>query len=332
MDFPSIRWGLCCQFIDAPIKFRTATHRYVSSLKKRDGRAYLTQIARDNAAALGLAVEECSRLGIGAFRVNSAILPLSTHPVSGYRLEEIDPQGIARDGFLRAGRRARELDIRLSFHPDQFVVLSSERADVVAFGQREIEYQNGVAELIGADTIVVHGGSGAGGPAAALERLARGIDGLSDSARSRLALENDDSRFSPELLLPVCRKLGLPLVYDVHHHRCLPDGLSISEATQRMRESWGNREPFAHLSSPRDGWQARDRKPHADFIDPADVPVEWTGRMTVDVEAKQKDRAIGALMAGLAVNAPESSGLTRSHRAPQAAARSSAPRRSRTTR
>ena len=302
MEFSSIRWGLCCQFLDAPIKFRTATHRYISSLKKREGRAYLARIARDNAEALVQAVEECHRLGIGAFRVNSAILPLSTHPLSGYRLEEIDSQGTAREGFISAGERARELDIRLSFHPDQFVVLNSERREVVAFGQREIEYQNGVAELIGADTIVVHGGSGAGGPAAALERLARGIDGLSDSARSRLALENDDCRFTPAMLMPVCGALGLPLVYDVHHHRCLPDGLSVAEATHLMMKSWGDREPYAHLSSPRDGWQARDRKPHAGFIQQEDVPEEWSGlQMTVDIEAKEKERAIGSLMETLAV-------------------------------
>ena len=326
MNFSAIRWGLCCQFLDAPIKFRTATHRYVSSLKKREGRAYLARIARDNAEALAQAVKECHRLGVGAFRVNSAILPLSTHPVSGYRLEEIDPQGSARHGFLAAGSLARELGIRLSFHPDQFVVLNSERPDVIASGQQEIEYQNGVAELIGADTIVVHGGSGAGGPAAALERLVRGIDGLSASARSRVALENDDCRFTPEMLLPVCRKLGLPLVYDVHHHRCLPDGSSAGEATAMMMETWGDREPYAHLSSPRDGWAARDRKPHADFIDPADVPDEWKDlRLTVDVEAKQKNRAITALMESLA-------GAARSQSAPSPAAPPSFPRRSRTIR
>ena len=27
-----IRWGLCCQFLDAPIRFRQATHRYVATV------------------------------------------------------------------------------------------------------------------------------------------------------------------------------------------------------------------------------------------------------------------------------------------------------------
>ena len=53
-----IRWGLCCQFIDAPIKFRTATHRYVSGLSAAERREYLSAIALANAEALGAAVEQ----------------------------------------------------------------------------------------------------------------------------------------------------------------------------------------------------------------------------------------------------------------------------------
>ncbi len=55
------------------------------------------------------------------------------------------------------------LDIRLSFHPDQFVVLNSERPAVVASAVGELEMQASVAELLGADTIMLHGGSPAGG-------------------------------------------------------------------------------------------------------------------------------------------------------------------------
>ena len=79
-----IRWGLCCQFLDAPIKFRTATHRYVATLSRAARRDYLTAIAANNAAAIADSARHCRSLGIGAFRINSQILPLGTHPVSGY--------------------------------------------------------------------------------------------------------------------------------------------------------------------------------------------------------------------------------------------------------
>jgi UV DNA damage endonuclease len=292
-----LRLGLCCQFLDAPIRFRTATHRYVATLTRAGRRAYLAAIAAENAAALGAAVERCAALGIGAFRINSQILPLCTHPASGYSLESLDRKGEIRAAFARAGALARERNVRLSFHPDQFVVLNSERENVVASSVAELEYQAAVAELVGADTIVFHGGSMAGGREAALARLQRGIQRLSQRARSRAALENDDRLYTPADLLPVCRGLGVPLVYDVHHHRCRPDGLSVEEATGLAAETWGKREPYAHISSTRDGWKAANPRPHADFVSPSDWPEVWTGkRMTVDVEAKEKERAVVKLM------------------------------------
>ena len=296
-----IRLGLCCQFLDAPIRFRSATHRYVGGLDAVDRLAYLTRIAADNAAALDAAVERCAALGIGAFRITSQILPLGTHPVSGYSLAALDPTGAIADAYRAAGARARDLGIRLSFHPDQFVVLNSEREQVVASSVGELEFQAAVAELIGVDTLVLHGGGTAGGMTAALERLERGIEQLSDRARSRLALENDDRQFAPADLLPLANRLGIPVIYDVHHHRCRTDGLTVAEATGAAAATWGGREPWFHISSPRDGWDAANPRPHADLIDPADFPVEWLGlRVTVDVEAKAKERAVLALQAALA--------------------------------
>jgi UV DNA damage endonuclease len=296
----ALRFGLCCQFLDQPVRFRTATHRYVSGLSRGAGRRYLGGIARDNADALVKAVETCHALGIGAFRINSQFLPLCTHPRSGYTLREIDSAGEIR-GRLEAARvTAAHLDVRLSFHPDQFVVLNSESGDVVASSIRELDAQAELAEAVGADTIVLHAGSLKGGVSAALARLERGVRRLGDSARARLALENDDRLFTPSDLLPLCTRLGLPLVYDVHHHRCHPDGLSVEEATNRAAATWREREPWVHLSSPRDGWKAANPRPHADRINPADFPDPWRGRaMTLDVEAKDKERAVLALKRAL---------------------------------
>jgi UV DNA damage endonuclease len=256
-------------------------------------------------------VERCAELGIGAFRINSQILPLGTHPVSGYTLEKLDPRGEIRAAFERARELARARDIRLSFHPDQFVVLNSEREEVVRSSAEELEFQAALAELVGADTVVFHGGSAAGGVPAALDRLERGLDRLSERARRVVALENDDGRFTTSDLLPVCRRSGLPLVYDAHHHRCHGDGLSVEEATDLAAATWGAREPWAHISSPREGWSGGDPRPHADYIAVTDFPRSWLGRrMTVDVEAKQKERAVLALMQAL----DPAAGLTTSAR------------------
>ena len=297
------RLGLCCQFMDAPIRFRQATHKYISSLEPAHGRAYLVGILRDNADALVTAVQHCSDIGIRAFRINSQILPLATHPVSGYRLSDIDDHGDIRTRFQAAKILAAELDIRLSFHPDQFVVLNSERGHVVEASVEEMRVQGEVAVMVGADVLTLHAGSAAGGIAASLERLERGIDALSPDARVRLALENDDRRFTPASLLPLCERLAVPLVYDVHHHRCNPDTLTIAEATELAASTWRDREPHFHISSPREGWGDGDTRPHADYVMPDDFPDAWRGqRMTIDVEAKAKERAVLALREALSRN------------------------------
>jgi UV DNA damage endonuclease len=292
---PRIRFGLCCQFLDAPIRFRTATHRYVATLEPAARREYLRAIARDNAQALLDAVDRCAELGIGAFRINSQILPLTTHPVTGYRLGDIDDDGSILGAFTAAGERALAASVRLSFHPDQFVVLNSEQERVVLASLAEMEAQGEIASVVGADVLTLHGGGVAGGTAAALARLERGIERLGAKSRARLALENDDRCFAPEALLPLCEKLGVPLVYDVHHHRCLPDAMDVETASSRAAATWRGREPYFHVSSPRDGWDGPCR-PHADYVEPRDFPDAWRSMtLTVDVEAKAKERAVLAL-------------------------------------
>ena len=94
------------------------------------------------------------------------------------------------------------------------------------------------------------------------------------------------------------------MVYDVHHHRCNPDEYSVEEATALAMATWHNlgREPYFHISSPKNGWLKGPPKPHADYIDPADFPPCWKGHaITVDVEAKAKELAVFRLMKDLGI-------------------------------
>ncbi|MDQ3367850.1 MAG: UV DNA damage repair endonuclease UvsE [Myxococcota bacterium] len=291
-----VRLGLCCTFRDEPIKFRTTTVKYVSGLDRDTRPGFLNELALHNARALDAAIAWCAANGIGAFRVNSGLLPVITHPEVGWRLD--GPEGAGVSALLRAaGERARAAQIRLSFHPDQFVVPGSMHPAVVASSLAELEYQAEVAELIGAEQLTIHGGGAQGGKPASLARLAAGLVRLSPRARRRVVLENDDRTYTVEDLLPVCRELGIPLIYDVHHHRCNPDALSVEDATRLASATWGEREPWMHLSSPIDGWQGGDPRPHADYIKPADFPASWLGqRITIDIEAKAKEHAVLRLL------------------------------------
>lgn len=295
-----IRFGLCCLFIREPVTFRTTTAARLLTLSLPERLPFLSSLCLHNARSLVNAILSCDRLGIGAFRVMSPLFPRMTHPLAGYRLDDL-PDATAITGLLAAARdEARSRGIRLSLHPDQFVVLSSPRSDVVASSLRELEYHGWLASLIGAGTINVHAGGTYGDRGESLRRLAVRIRELPDPVRSRLSLENDDTSHRPSDLLPLCTTLRIPLVYDVHHHRCNPDGLSVEEVTNEAARTWIPRgeEPYAHISSPRNGWGGGNPRPHADFVRWDDFPECWLDRhMTIDVEAKCKEEAVLSLMA-----------------------------------
>lgn len=295
-----MRFGLCCLFVEEPVTFRTTTAKVLSGMSRPAALAKVSDICLHNAGNLLQAVSTCHRLGIGAFRISSPLFPRMTHPEVGYQLEDL-PRAEAITAHMTAtGTFAREHDIRLSFHPDQFVVLSSPHEHVLANSVRELEYHAFLADLVGADIINIHAGGAYGDKAAALQRLAAAYANLPENVASRLTLENDDVTYTVDDLLPLCRRLHIPLVYDVHHHRCNPDGLSVEQATEMAASTWHGREPWCHISSPREGWEGKP-KPHADYIDPADMPVCWHDRtMTVDVEAKAKEQAVLRLMRDLA--------------------------------
>ncbi|MEI8315311.1 MAG: UV DNA damage repair endonuclease UvsE [Verrucomicrobiota bacterium] len=296
----NLRLGLCCLFAREPIKFRTTTATAMLRLAKCERLARLAELSLANATALLDTLRYCATHGIGAFRVNSQVLPIKTHPTAGYAVEELPGHRAIVARYRECGAFARAHGLRLSFHPDQFVVLNSPNPLTLKNSLAELDYQSTVAEWIDADTINIHGGGAYGDKPAALRALCQTIERLPARVRARLTLENDDKIYTPRDLLPVCTALGVPLVYDVHHHRCCPDGSTMAATTAAARQTWARREPLFHISSPLDGWAGPRPQRHHDYINAADFPKAWIGwPLTVEVEAKAKELAVAKLRADL---------------------------------
>lgn len=294
-----MRFGLCCIFHKEPIKFRRTTAAYLKRQGQEYARKYLAEIALANANALKAALVYCRDNGIGAFRINSQILPLKTHPEVGYAMTELPAHLKIIAAFKACGQFSRRHGIRTSFHPDQFIVLSSPDKAVVDRSIADLAYQAEVAGWVNADVITIHGGGVYGDKAAALGRLEAVLRELPPAIKKRLTLENDDRSYTPYDLLPLCERMEVPFVYDVHHHRCLPDGLSEAEVTRRALSTW-NREPMFHVSSPINGWEGANPNRHHDYLDHSDLPAPWLELgITVDIEAKAKEVAIAKLISDL---------------------------------
>jgi len=287
-------------FLEQPITFRNTTVKAISALSRHAALAKLSGLCMANADALLASLQFCASMEIGCFRINSQILPVRTHAECGYGMSDLPEGDEIVQRFRQCGAFARTHNIRTCFHPDQFVVLNSPRPDVVDRSIAELEYQAEVAEWVGADVVNIHGGGAYNDKAAALSQFGRALARLSDRARSRLTVENDDTTYTPYDLLPLCRSEGISLVYDVHHHRCNPDQLSVEEATEQSCATW-NREPMFHISSPIEGWSGPKPGRHHDFIDIEDFPDCWRDlSLTVEVEAKAKEVAVLKLLKQLA--------------------------------
>lgn len=295
-----IRLGLCCIFQEQPIKFRNTTVKSISGMSRDAGLKKLSGLCLANADALLESLQYCAEQGIGCFRINSQILPVKTHETCGYAMDELPDGDEIVKRFQACGEFAKKNNVRTCFHPDQFVVLNSPKEEVVERSLLELEYQSEVAEWVGADVVNIHGGGAYGDKSAALDRFAETLSRLSKRARSRLTVENDDVTYTPADLLPLCRATGVPLIYDVHHHRCNADNLSVEEATEQAIATW-DREPMFHLSSPLEGWKGPKPQRHHDFINITDFPDCWRDlNLTVEVEAKAKEVAVLKLMKQLA--------------------------------
>ncbi len=269
---------------------------------------------RHSIEALHGVFDYLAREEIGMYRMTASLAPYATHPELPQFHRQLDE---ARGELEALGARARELDLRLSTHPGQYVVLNSEDEGVRDGAVRDLELQAELLDAMGLGpeaVVVLHVGGAAGGHDAAIDRFLAGFDQLSERARERLVIENDDRTFGLNDVLELHRRTGARVVWDILHHHCNdPDGIPDREALQLALGTWPDDvTPKIHYSTPKTALEERARRvgrrverswvlpqlrAHADVIDP--IAFEHFARETaaglafdVMLEAKAKDLAL----------------------------------------
>lgn len=253
-------------------------------------------------------------IDVRMYRMTSNLVPYGTHPDLPQFHGQVEE---CAEELTVLGKRAAALDLRLSSHPGQYVVLNSDREEVREAAVRELEMQAALLDAmsLGPEAVVVlHVGGAVGGTEAAFERFLAGFELLGERARERLVLENDDVSFGLGDVLRLAAKTGSRVVWDALHHRCLdPEGIPPQEALALALATWPPEQtPKIHYSSPRTAVEERRQKvgrrverrivlpplrAHADLIDPIGFEQflrEAGGAHEFDVmlEAKAKDLAL----------------------------------------
>lgn len=229
------------------------------------------------------------------YRITSQLVPLATHPQVG----NWDYRKIFKKDFEKIGKFIKEHNMRVDTHPDQFNVVNSIKDEVVENTKKNLWFHVNLFEDLNytEGKMVLHIGSSQGGKEEAAKRFIDNFRSFPKEISSRLILENDDKTFTAKEVLRICKEIQVPMVLDVHHHKCNNDGESLESMIKEIFNTWDDQAfpPKIHFSSPREG--EFDRK-HSDYINPYQFIefIELCRPLNIDfdvmLEAKQKDLAL----------------------------------------
>ncbi|MBE7217743.1 MAG: UV DNA damage repair endonuclease UvsE [Caulobacteraceae bacterium] len=190
---------------------------------------------------------------IDMYRMSSDIAPYATHPdmPQFHRMVE------ESDAELKAfGAKARAQDLRLSFHPSQYVVINGPDPKLTAKSVWDLSSQAEMLDRmeLGPEAVmVIHVGGVYDDRELSRERWVRTWETLPEHVQRRMVLENDDIRFDAYDVLWIHERTGVKCVFDYQHHWCLNlHGLDMTETLRRFLKTWPERvRPKLHFSSPR---------------------------------------------------------------------------------
>ena len=232
---------------------------------------------------------------IYVYRMSSDSFPWMTE----YRFEDLSSYAAVQHWMKKIGDYIREKGIRVSYHPGPFNVLASENPSVVEKTIDELNKHAELMDLMELDRtryypINIHINTTKPTREEAAQRFVDNFARLSESCKSRLTLENDDSpnQYSVKILHEnVYLKTGIPIVFDQHHFNYGPQDQTMEEALRLACSTWNDIKPLTHMSSPKTLEDTSGKNTaHADYIY---EEIKTFGlEFDTEIEAKAKDLAV----------------------------------------
>lgn len=174
--------------------------------------------------------------GLSFFRMGSGIVPFGSHEINTFPW-----QSHFKAEFKALGDYIKASNLRVSFHPDQFVVLNSPDPGIVQRSIAELVYQGSMFDLMELDStakLQIHVGGLYGDRDLAINRFAAVHATLPEAVKVRLVVENDDRLFSLRDCLRLHELTGVPILFDNFHHECLNHGESMTDALHQAAATW----------------------------------------------------------------------------------------------
>tara|TARA_R100001244_G_scaffold25113_4_gene25623 strand:- start:77936 stop:78859 length:924 start_codon:yes stop_codon:yes gene_type:complete len=233
--------------------------------------------------------------GVRSLRISSSMFPLFD------KVDKELAENKETDLLLaEIGSMALINGVRITTHPAQFTVISSDNPKVVDNSIRELEYHAWMFDKMGLPqtphySINIHGGK-----RDRKTQLISGIERLNDSTRLRLTLENCEFAYSVKDLALVAKDVKVPICFDSHHHRFNSSDLSGEKAMGIAIKSWpSGSKPMTHLSNSKPEYVETDSvtklRKHSDYLHQVpeyQLKANNDGLIDIEIEAKMKNLAI----------------------------------------
>jgi UV DNA damage repair endonuclease len=177
---------------------------------------------------------------------------LATHALTQKFYAQPKIERAISHALAAAGKFARQYNIRLSFHPGQFVVLGSQSKNVRENSVRELEYHCEMFDKMGykgwhPNGLSVNVHVGLKDPNVSAMRTL--LQSRSSSVKNFITLENDEFSWGAESIVDTFGDI-VPLVLDVHHY-WIHEGKRLQPNTKfidQIRYTWRGVQPKLHLA------------------------------------------------------------------------------------
>lgn len=291
------RFGYCCINLTLWDQGITTNRGMVKRTFLEKGLTYVSELALKNVLDLEKVVQWNNTNNIGMYRITSDLFPWC----SEYEFSDLPDYKEIKESLARSGSIAKEAGQRLTFHPSHFAILASQNPLVVSNAIKELRQHGEIMDMLELERstfypINIHVNTAKPSKEEAAERFCMNFEKLDDCAKERLVVENDDkkSAFTPyDLYELIHKKIGIPITFDFHHHKCNPDHHTEEEALSLCLSSWGSTRALTHYSDSKKLFEdisARDVA-HSDWIWTKEIPT-YGKDFDVELEVKMKEKAL----------------------------------------
>src|SRR4030042_3905209 len=209
----------------------------------------IARTVENNLACLLEILEFNHKHGLFFFRISSDLIPFASHPVC-----ESPWQKVHKKTFREIGNFIKKNQMRVSMHPDQFILINSPDKEIFQRSVKELLYHADVLDLLGVDEtakIQIHVGGVYGNKGQSIKRFIERYKRLADRIKRRLVIENDDRLYNVGDCLQIHEEIKIPVVFDVFHFRCNTNGERVRDALSKVCSTWAEKDglPITDYSS-----------------------------------------------------------------------------------